>query len=696
VHKAIAFLKFFLKEMSTNRASKFSAITAITAGLILFINITAFAINSDQFEGKHFRGRGDVDYLQLLDISRRMFEPDPEFQNISMLYIPDWNGFMEGPTWKAWWIQNSFGTTYCALPFLEEPYLTFLQNSQDLWFDQMGDGKRIGGPGKIVAPDGSLCDCAAPGWVIYKQGDGRTDIHDWGFEFTAAGIIMQSELLLISRDSKAISHYLPMLERCANFIETRRDPKNNLFLAGPAANLLAPSYAGWKRADGSYDRAYLAGLSINYIAALNRLIELEKLAGAGDKPKLYAQRRNLARKGLRSLLTKQGYFIKSLDPDGTRHGVFGASQYGYFEASPNHDAIAFRVVDDRQAQMIYEKIASIPGLRPYDFIIPNYPSLDDMYEKPEGLWAFGTWVNGGHWSTCEARMMLGYYRLGKFEDARKSMKQLLTFADKFKMDNPLTKFGSNVYQPKEAINLCYDTFGPAAGFIRGLFEYLYSAEGLTLIPHIPQTISELQQLDPVRLGKKKLYLSTAGSGQIALVRINGQRWRSFNKDSVFLPYDKIPDTARIEVFFGNESLGKLLSQKTLNLTLAEMTAPPRGTPVGKGIPADLRALDKRANKLKALYEDFEAEGLGESYEASHILLALKAIRTIHQRKKLLSQGKISQLPEPSQTAADKSYIDTAYRLCDGLERVLRSYENSTDPHKKLIYKSFSARMARQR
>ena len=75
-----------------------------------------------------------------------------------------------------------------------------------------------------------------------------------------------------------------MLERSANFIETRRDPTNNLFLAGPAGNLLAPSYAGWQRPDGTYDKAYLAGLSVTYIAALDRLIELEKLArtqGAG-------------------------------------------------------------------------------------------------------------------------------------------------------------------------------------------------------------------------------------------------------------------------------------------------------------------------------------------------------------------------------------------------------------------------------
>ena len=80
-------------------------------------------------------------------------------------------------------------------------------------------------------------------------------------------------------------------------------------------------------------------------------------------------------------------------------------------------------------------------------------------------------------------MVMGYYRLGKYEDARRSMKQLLTFARKFRMDNPLVDFGSNVYQPHEPINLCYDTFAPAAALIRGLFEYIYRADGLTLTPH---------------------------------------------------------------------------------------------------------------------------------------------------------------------------------------------------------------------
>ncbi len=521
--------------------------------LITLLRLPPVAAENGRFEGAFFRGTGDVEYLRLLDTARRMFAPDPEFENLSMLYMPGWNGLVEGPTWDAWWIQNSYGTTYSMLPFLEEPFVTFLQNSQDLWFDQMGDGKRVGAapPFNWVAPDGCLCDCARPGWIVYRQGDGRPQIHDWAMEFTAAGVLMQSELLLISRDKSAIARYLPKLERCANFIETRRDPTNNLFLAGPAVNLLAPSYAGWKKPDGTYGQAYLTGLSVTYIAALDRLIELEKLAGRAEQVTLQTRRRDVARKGLAHVTTEEGYFIRSLDPDGTRHGVFGAAQHGYFEASPNHDAIAFRVVDDAQAARIYTKIAAIPGLRPHDFILPNYPSYDDMYEQPEGLWAFGTWVNGGHWSTCEARMMLGYYRLGRFDDARRSMLQLMTFADRFRMDNPLVKFGSDVYQPNQPINLTDDAFGPPAAFVRGLFEYLYRADGLALLPHIPPGITRLEQRFPIRFGTKQLFLATVGAGPITAVTLNGKSWTRFDRQSVFFPYEQVPERAVVEVVLGD-------------------------------------------------------------------------------------------------------------------------------------------------
>ena len=644
-------------------------------------------VNGARFEGRHYRGSGDVEYLGLLEKARRMFEPDAEMQNLSMLYDTNWNGLVEGPTWDAWWIQNSYGTTYAILPLLREPFTTFLQNAQDLWFNQMGDGKRVGAkaPFDWVAPDGCLCDAARPGWIVYKQGDGQVRIHDWGMEFTAAGVVLQSELLLISRDARAIAHYLPMLERSANFIETRRDAANDLFLAGPAGNLLAPSYAGWKRPDGTYGKAYLAGLSVTCIAALDRLIELEKLAGRKEQAGIYAQRRELARRGLSLLTTDEGYFIRSLDPDGVKHGVFGAERHGYIEASPNHDAIAFRVVDDAQAERIYRKIASIPNLRPHDFILPNYPSYDDMYEKPEGLWGYGTWVNGGHWSTCEARMVLAYCRLGKFEDARKSMQRLLTFADRFRLDNPLTKCGSDVYQPNEPINLCYDSFGPAAALMRGLFEYLYRADGVTLVPHVPPGITELEQRDPVRFGSKRLLLSTVGTGPVTAVKVNGRKWKQFDAATVFLPYGKTPDVARVEIVLGN---GSASSHARASSGISESQGSQGRSSVRAGSQpstAGLDVLEKRAARLLEFERRLAAKGMGSTCVAAHARLAADSVAAAGLRRRLVEAGSIKPLAPASEAAANRVYAESATRLCNGLETVLKGYEKAGDREQRKIW-----------
>lgn len=659
---------------------------AILAGwvAIAFAIAPVRAAETDQFEGRFFSGAGDREYLELLDVARRMFSPDPEFQNVSMLYMPTWNGLVEGPTWDAWWIQNSYGTTYCALPFYQEPFVTFLENSHALWFSQMGDGKRVGAapPFDWVAPDGCLCDAARPGWIVYKQGDGRTAIHDWGMEFTAAGLLMQSELLLISRDARAIAEYLPKLERCAAFIETRRDPANNLFLAGPAGNLLAPSFAGWKKPDGTYGKAHLTGLSVTYVAALDRLIELEKLAGRADVAARFAERRDTARAALGQLTTDDGYLIRSLDPDGVRHGVFGAEKHCYFESSPNHDAICFRVVDDARARTIFEKMASIPELRPHVFILPNYPSYDDMYEKPEGLWGYGTWVNGGHWSTCEARMIMAYYRLGKFDDARASMKQLLNFARAFRMDNPLVKRGSDVYQPNQPLNLTYDAFGPPAALVRGLFEYVYAADGLTLTPRIPPGITSLKQHFPIRFGTRRLFISTAGQGAITAVRVNGRDWKMFDKTSVYLRYESTPERAEIQIVMGDASPEDQASQPRL----AE--AAPR---------SDVRIPDlaERHELLRRLHGRLVEAGLGSSYEAAHAKLTLESIEVAETRLALKDGGKLAPLPEASQTAASKLYVQTAVRLCDGLQTVVDGYKNSEDPHKQRVSKLVSEIGTRQ-
>jgi hypothetical protein len=49
-----------------------------------------------------------------------------------------------------------------------------------------------------------------------------------------------------------------------------------------------------------------------------------------------------------------------------------ALRHGYFEASPNHDAVALGVVDDAMSAKIVSRIKSLgANIRPNVFILPN-------------------------------------------------------------------------------------------------------------------------------------------------------------------------------------------------------------------------------------------------------------------------------------------------------------------------------------
>lgn len=119
------------------------------------------------------------------------------------------------------------------------------------------------------------------------------------------------------------------------------------------------------------------------------------------------------------------------------------------------------MVNDTIAQKIWQTLSALGNdkLRPQGFVLPNVNSYDDMPcgdEKTcgEGLWKYGYWVNGGVWTTAEARMILAYYRLGQAELAKSSMRQMIAkFAATWRMDNPLTEFGATPYQPDEETNL---------------------------------------------------------------------------------------------------------------------------------------------------------------------------------------------------------------------------------------------------
>ena len=263
-------------------------------------------------------------------------------------------------------------------------------------------------------------------------------------------------------------------------------------------------------------------------------------------------------------MTDEGYFTKSVEPGGIKHGVLRQEKYAYLEGVANADAVATRVVDDATAEKIYDQIASFQDIRPHDFLLTNAPGLDDTYKAwgktsgggLKGFWEFGQWVNGGAWGTVEGRAILMYYRLGKFDDIRRSATRALKWAKDFRMDAPFAQRGENTHNPWSdsgkfrvgGVAVMVDNFAIPAATVRGLFDYDYRADRIILRPRIPGSIKQYTQNEPVRFGEKKLYLSCINGGsKIKSISINRMSTDAGSPDEVVLFFNDLPVEAKIEI-----------------------------------------------------------------------------------------------------------------------------------------------------
>jgi len=553
--------------------------------LTTLLGVIPLSAQAGHFSGDFVDGDGDEPTLDSINAAFESIRPSARMISLPLFYKRDWNGFVEGSSWPCWWTQNSFGATYGMQPFMgEEPYASWIANAQDLWFRLMGDGKRRDSSGDI-APDGSLMDGACfhlsggtfngfgdfrhgvgrspidgkvvdTGWW-FKQGDSNRAVTDWFLGGAAAGLVMESDRLLVRHDPTAAKLRLTDLKRVAAFLDSRRDPETNLLKGGHNSNLLAPTFRGVRKADGTYERGYLTELSVNYVAGLERLAEVCLLCGEADQAAGYRDTALKVRRGLPRLMTPEGYFIKSEESDG-RHGVFGAPQYGYFEAHPNHDAGAFRVIDDVSNKNIVDfmlhkvKGQQPPGsLIPHGFVLPNYPGYDD--HSGEGAMSYGVWTNGGVWPAHEGVMGIACFRAGESAHPLAAWAAMRPLFEAFRADAPLGNWGTTPWEGQLAkpYCFCYDNMGPTGGILRGLFEYGYTAKGLRLWPHVPTSLTHYAQKVPASFGRAKIYLATTGSGVPDKALVNGQSVSLDADGSLFLPLDGSSKKIEVEFLSGN-------------------------------------------------------------------------------------------------------------------------------------------------
>ena len=169
----------------------------------------------------------------------------------------------------------------------------------------------------------------------------------------------------------------------------------------------------------------------------------------------YERRQKITRESLPQLLTPAGYFVKSIEPGGMKHGVLGQKQFGYLEGVANADAVALRVVDDATAERIYKQIAAFPAIRPFDFLLTNAPGLDDTY------WNWGIRRAGMEGYQAVRRLgqrrRLGHRRGARDPDllpARQVRRHSplgrrgrMKWAKDFRMDAPWSQRGENTNNP---------------------------------------------------------------------------------------------------------------------------------------------------------------------------------------------------------------------------------------------------------
>lgn len=662
------------------------------------------------FKGNWVEGTGNLETLMLIEQAFESMQPSPQMANLSLLYKRDWDGFVEATNWPCWWIQNSFGPSYGMMPFLQEPYATWLEHSQALWFRLMGDGQRKDDKG-FMAPDGSLCDAAGVylnggetlgfgdprtigrytnsmldgtihnEWVVFRQGDGEVDVHDWFMGAAAAGLILESERLLVRRNLEKAKQRLPQLQRVAAFLDSRRDQKSNLLKAGRAANLLAPAYKGYIRPDGIPEFAYLTEVSVNYAAGLARLAEVCDMTGKNEKASTYRQTAEKIKAALPKLMDEKGTFIMSLDPDGTRHGVFGADKHGYFEATPNHDAVCMGVVDDEAAKHIINRMISIPELAPHSLILPNYPTYDD--HSGEGNMTYGTWVNGGHWTTTQGRMNIACLRVDEFEHPLNSWKKILDAMKAFRADAPRKELGAvGWFNGKFPYDVVYDCWGAPGGLLRGLFEYDYRSDRLRIRPHLPSDITSYIQKWPIMFGKTKVYFTVIGNGRLTSAKANGQECL-FDDGWVELKLDGESEKLLVEIIRGDAMpQGTWMPESPAPLVLPDN---PSFWQVPEGADSDKRHVDLK--KVYSFYQELVKAGLDDCYEAAQARSSLELLLARHKRMKMLQENTL-EIPELNpilpcdQDEVILHYFEKARIISGGLVDRLNGYsvwEEFSDP-----------------
>jgi hypothetical protein len=265
---------------------------------------------------------------------------------------------------------------------------------------------------------------------------------------------------------------------------------------------------------------------------------------------------------------------------------------------------------------------------------------------------------------------MAYYRLGKHEDVRRSARAFMKFADLYQIDSPLTDFGRELWFKNNLTNICHDDFGVPAAVVRGLFEYNYGADSLTLRPHVPPTITDYTQHEPIRFGEKRIMISIKNGGRrIVSLKINGKPLTLSAADHAVLPYDSLPKLANVAIVTAGG-----WPEKPVGMPYVFVGEDAKRSLNSVRLPDDLAKPYAVLSGMKQMLKDKP----GFDYEKAYISEAIRAFDAYRIRAQRYHDGMYPGISARKHGAILKLYKNAALGMYSGLDNITKSRGASED------------------
>lgn len=462
----------------------------------------------------------------------------------------------EGGKWKGCWSQNYFGMVGIT-PFLSGRLLEYHTHTLELFFELQGDGKRCDDHG-FVPPVGVV-----PEYVTLKDGvpqprykndesSGLAEEFDFWVEGNAVSVLSLCDVLLARRDAEKTTRLLPKIEKTLEWLLSRRDEKTGLLKTGAAGTLIERAYGATFRSKGVSEYGLPSGTVVNTIQALKMASELEKFSACPEKAEEFRRNAEALLQALPQLIEENAYLINYLDADGLRHGVVGAAKYAYLETNPNIDASAWGLLSKEAANHALDRIKAVS---PTPLAVCVWPIHDDAhwsYQKNDPAYGgAGDHWNGSAWFSSQARYLLALLRHNRFDDAFAVGEAMRSIHESGTMRDVMADYGrtpAGRCNPDAPDAYYVDGYGTFGALFRGLFEVVYSADQISLTPHLPPEMNSYLQKQPIFWGEKKIFPKITGcGGSVAKVLVNKKNVPlSCDNGRIELDYGSLPTEAEVE------------------------------------------------------------------------------------------------------------------------------------------------------